>query len=424
LITPLFFTNVHAQVELSTNVFKTQSQIVKDNNPDSVFYYTWNKNNGLWNEKERYVYDYSGDLLIHEIYSAWEEGAWQIKNKTSNSYNSSAITRTTTYWWDWYFTEWLNLTRLQYDYNEDQTLSSRTYNKWSFSNSQWLNDSLFTYDYSNGLLTELIDNVWYDSLNEWGKLNRKTYFYDSLSLNTLQIHYTWDFDLNNWSSNNRYQIKYDTKKNIDEIILTTKLGTNNNWENYRKTRYSYNSNGTISKMVLYQWVYVDGDYKWLEDYKYNWIYDDWNNLYQIIEERFDWESLLWNNYALMENVFNSENYLMQKYFYKWTYGAWENTEKYSYNYPGYISSVNNFMELAFKIYPNPVQNKITIDFDDYIKGTTYIQLIDSRGSSCFQNIYNAQKKITVQLPILPNGYYLLKIVNNKNVFTKKLLIQH
>jgi hypothetical protein len=126
----------------------------------------------------------------------------------------------------------------------------------------------------------------------------------------------------------------------------------------------------------------------------------------------------------MKNIFNSENFLMQKYFYKWSLGAWENTEKYSYNYPGFISSVDNFRELALKIYPNPVHNKITIEFDDYLEGTTYIQLFDSRGSCCFQHIYNVEKEITVQLPMLSNGFYLLKIVNNKNIITKKLLIQH
>ncbi|WP_051312994.1 M4 family metallopeptidase [Sporocytophaga myxococcoides] len=75
----------------------------------------------------------------------------------------------------------------------------------------------------------------------------------------------------------------------------------------------------------------------------------------------------------------------------------------------------------FRIYPNPFDNIITIDFN--IIGSTEIILINSLGQNVYQETLNlngfTQHQLT--MPELKAGTYIIKIISKDGIFTSKLL---
>lgn len=89
--------------------------------------------------------------------------------------------------------------------------------------------------------------------------------------------------------------------------------------------------------------------------------------------------------------------------------------------PSIVTSLEGIIE-GLKIYPNPVKNFLTIEFESAQVPNTHFQLIDAQGIQhsipSTQSIFD-QKGIDVQH--LPKGIYLLTISNNNRSATLKIL---
>jgi hypothetical protein len=75
------------------------------------------------------------------------------------------------------------------------------------------------------------------------------------------------------------------------------------------------------------------------------------------------------------------------------------------------------------IYPNPANDYIFISAADNGNGKTQIYLYDAIGKQLTSSTMNGATH-EISTAALPNGTYLLKIVNNGNVTTQKVLIMH
>jgi hypothetical protein len=89
-----------------------------------------------------------------------------------------------------------------------------------------------------------------------------------------------------------------------------------------------------------------------------------------------------------------------------------------------VNIVENSPEsIIVKIYPNPANSLLNIDFpNDYNIQNTIIEIMDINGRTMLKS---EPVSISTQLDIkkLNNGLYLVKIQNDKTLITKKIIIQ-
>ena len=95
----------------------------------------------------------------------------------------------------------------------------------------------------------------------------------------------------------------------------------------------------------------------------------------------------------------------------------------------YALQTSGFGEYKFikelSIFPNPVNDKLTIDMLVAENGEMEINLINMMGQKVNEHqvsIVNGQTKLITDVSHLPNGVYTIEIVINKSKLHKKVII--
>ena len=75
----------------------------------------------------------------------------------------------------------------------------------------------------------------------------------------------------------------------------------------------------------------------------------------------------------------------------------------------------------FNLFPNPNSGRFIIDFE-YINTNTQIEIYNLIGEKVLaKNII--QDKLSIDISDKPKGIYLIKIINEQNIQTQKVLIK-
>ncbi len=80
-------------------------------------------------------------------------------------------------------------------------------------------------------------------------------------------------------------------------------------------------------------------------------------------------------------------------------------------------STSEIEDLGIKIYPNPVINKLTVELSEHIQLVGNMKLINMQGQTILS--LNATSSM---LPILPKGFYFLRINTNQGLIVKKIIV--
>jgi hypothetical protein len=79
----------------------------------------------------------------------------------------------------------------------------------------------------------------------------------------------------------------------------------------------------------------------------------------------------------------------------------------------------------FSIYPNPVDNYVTLNLFSDKPGMGVLRVIDNSGRQILTksiSVYNGNNSIAVdQLGYLPKGVYMVQVLLNNNLYNQKLL---
>ena len=78
----------------------------------------------------------------------------------------------------------------------------------------------------------------------------------------------------------------------------------------------------------------------------------------------------------------------------------------------------------FLIYPNPSNTVISIESVKSNAAKIIIKLCDITGKCVYEKITSAEKRFQIPVKNLASGIYLISVANEKNVFRKKVIIQH
>ena len=85
------------------------------------------------------------------------------------------------------------------------------------------------------------------------------------------------------------------------------------------------------------------------------------------------------------------------------------------------------LNLGFDVYPNPLTNSSTVNFNIVNNSFVNIEIVDIKGKlvSTLVNKYLQPSSYSVDLSSdLPNGIYLLKASVNESVITKKFVVNN
>ena len=87
------------------------------------------------------------------------------------------------------------------------------------------------------------------------------------------------------------------------------------------------------------------------------------------------------------------------------------------------SSIENPSILYTKIFPNPTDGKITIEFEGKIERNIKIELISSAGQIVFSKDNIIEKTLNIDISQLPKGIYILKGVFGNNTISDKIILK-
>jgi hypothetical protein len=77
---------------------------------------------------------------------------------------------------------------------------------------------------------------------------------------------------------------------------------------------------------------------------------------------------------------------------------------------------------SFKLYPNPAEDKINIEFSEKLSKPALIEVYNAVGS-LVRSEYRTGKRVQVQLSSLNSGYYLIRVKTESKVESKPLIVR-
>lgn len=84
----------------------------------------------------------------------------------------------------------------------------------------------------------------------------------------------------------------------------------------------------------------------------------------------------------------------------------------------------NELDASIKVYPNPVKDKLMIQFNEFVNGNVNLDLMDANGRVVYSNFVPNVKNLTHTLDVnkVAKGIYQLRITNQTNTVQKKIII--
>jgi hypothetical protein len=360
--------------------------------------------------KTEFVYDSNGNLESEE-YSSFDGNSWELEEgyRSVHTYTNSNKIETITY--SEYSGTYEPVSKETYTYDTDDYLIEIVTEEHDGSN--WENISKIEFvNNASGISTTQISYEWDDVNTAWlgtekylsiqwkapAEGKRITALFDVVfSQNefigtTYQI---WDETLNSgsggWKDSLQMSFTYNSanKPLINLIKFPVSFGGLVTWLDVLRVKNTYDSKGNLSEFLVEQSA---GGFSWtvLFGFKSNYVYDTKDNLETI-------------NYETYQN------------------GTWSSSgiDRYIYSYT-FLSTPKRSMNNAFKMYPNPSKDFVTIEFD--ADKQTVITVFDITGQKVMSKSasLNATQEV-INVSELNNGVYFLQINNGKGTNTRKFI---
>ncbi|MCD4697381.1 MAG: T9SS type A sorting domain-containing protein [Bacteroidales bacterium] len=373
-------TNGFSTEELATdaiigdNISKTTWTWDSHDNLTEFTDYFWNGSDWeiIWGIKSTYTYDVNGNIT-EEINQSWDAGNWVYISKTNNEYNEDGYL-IEEIGQDWENNAWV------YDWKDEYIVGSQgeyielIYYYWE--NNDWASDERY------------FDIVWHN----WDKFQVQSY--------TSQI---WEGE---WVNDERFNATY-TGDNYIGIYEEY----DNTWVYYERETYTQSPT---------EQVYLWEDYEnkgWVNSSRDSQFYDDHGNYtgyrYEVWENE-EWV-ISWEMSYLY--TYNENNDILEMVMMNWNWETQtlENSMRYVYsNFQYFQSDVETINSLSeIKIYPNPVEEMLNIDIRNENLTESVVQILNITGQKVYEGSLSGQHT-TININILTNGIYILRIQTNDN----------
>lgn len=342
----------------------------------------------------RWTYTYQGPdgsgQLTEMLGESNETGSWENSMKYSISYDSHGnISEVAAYMWTgdswWIVFGYQSI----YGYTPQDYVSSITSKTYDFmSGWVWDTKDIYTLDgngYPTQVLSQVYNGAWADS-SRYIDIDWYEYF-PQVGYGSFEYYVEELWDGGAWITNLRELTDYD---GTGGWVMTNQVYTGGWVNSFRETMTVQNNRPTLYKYE--DWV----DGAWFqsggEKYFYTFTGD---NLTEEIIQTYD---------SGLPGYVNYSKYVYSDFFY--TTGLTETISASS-----------------FRIYPNPVQNDMTILVNSEVSAEYYFEVLNLTGQVVASATLDLSTSHMITIPVgnLPNGVYIVRASAGDQLITSKFL---
>ena len=375
--------------------------------------------------KQIFAYNNQGYNTMSTFYS-WSSGKWIEESKNEYDYDSHGNPSMYAHCY-WY---WDNGNREgnKYEYVYDVNGKVTLMYSYEWNSGSWILDWKIEYEY-DGNGNPILRLRYFLLDGKWILYGRYEFEYDANGNETLYILYYF-FDEKMYGQINNEK-KYDINGNLTQLVYYS--WNDENWKLLGKYEYEYNENGNTTLFAKYDW----NDEKWIKNYKKEYIYDVDENLIQFFRYFGDGGSWKEDEKIIYEYDLSSSNLLLPRILYVFnqaelfsipsmnhkllkfsTYSVWESVATCYWS----SKDVNDISETPEKFgtvvaYPNPANDKFTIDLD----GIATIKLYDMLGREAFTQ--NISGRTEINISHLPKGIYCIYVISEGKVIRNNKIVK-
>ena len=366
-----------------------------------------NKNNWIGYRKDTSAYDANRNQILSATYF-WDDSKndWYLFYMYKIEYvfdtNGRPIMGSEYRWID---NDWETDSSAKREYAYDTNGNQTMYVRYIWANNAWFGTTKYekTYD-SNGNQLFVITYDWRN--NNWRNSQKGEYAYDSNSNLTLEIGYGWDTVKNDWLGYSKREFAYDNNSKMTLEIYYDWDAVKNDWLGYHKGVAAYDNYGNRTLMMSYDWENND----WQEGYKAEYMF---NLSYSMDETFYPWE--LYSSYRWL---FFNTNIITERKLYEWKANNWEQYFNEIFYYSTHNVSVTEPQAVERKIFPNPAQTHFTVTNTE----NANLYLYNVMGQEILRT-YSTDKNTVINVNILPQGVYVLKVTKDGVLSTHKVLVR-
>jgi len=347
-------------------------------------------------------------LLDNRVYESWDEdlGEWVNSSKLTYLYNEDYLESEVVYYlWD--DIDWIPNSYKLYDYDANSNLIAESTFDWDEDAQDWIPDLIYDFNYNPDGRIENWESVKYNAnIDTFIQYTKKEYSYDGYG--KLDETIQWFQDYGVWELTRKETWTY----NVDDQLSKYK---GFRWDDYYKywiptweNKYSYDSSGLLIEDEHQQYDYQL--YLWTYEYKWEFLYDDEQNLAELIyyDGDVDYDNYgypieewaLYSKYTFDYDLSISPSELVlpttQNYFFslpgqsgikisqfnRYRYDndsmQWSQSNQAFFNYIIEMPvGSTEYVSDDLHVYPNPVQDKLIVDIP--VQKDAWFELFDLQG---------------------------------------------
>jgi hypothetical protein len=351
---------------------------------DLYTFLRWNENLDRWDSiyKENSDFDENRNLLQYVEWQGNDLNEWEYYYKEVNTYNDdNSLNDSYIAFWNTDIEEWENYHREEFYYHESGLTNYRLYYLWM--NGEWTLSLKTDYYYGE---TELLDSLttFQREMEEWILFSQRNFSYDENENPVLVKDVRW----------------------IDEM-----------WENYQQYESEYDQSNYRTSYISSIWDGISST--WIYQYKLEDLYDESGN--RLMASSYNWSlnEMQWIGIDMSENYFDEDNNLLMAAFFDWddNLSDWVIKEKAFY-YRSIISQIPEHASDSIHIYPNPVENVLTIETNnEYHFNCTILSLTGQK----LAQMKVSHSKNQINMAKYPAGIYFLQLKDGNKIISKKII---
>ena len=358
-----------------------------ENGYDDLYtYLRWNIEYERWDNtyKDDSDYDGDGNLVNYLEWQGNEMNEWEYYYKEVNTYNDdNSLNDSYIAFWNTDIEDWENYHKEEFYYHESGLTNYRLYYLWM--TGDWTLSSKTDYYYGETALLDSVTN-FHREMDEWILFGQRNFSYDENENTILVKDVRWVDEM--WENNQQYESEYDQN-------------------NYRTSYISSIWDGTSST--------------WIYQFKFEDLYDEFGN--RLMASSYNWslDEMHWIGIDMSENYFDEDNNSLMAVFYDWddNLSDWVIKEKAFY-YRSIISQISEHASDSIRIYPNPVENVLTIETNnEYHFNCTILSLTGQKLAQI--KINHSENRIN--MANYPAGIYFLQLKDGNRIISKKIIKQ-
>ena len=385
---------------------------------------TWSN---LRRESSTYDANWNETITLTED---WVSGGWQGLTRTTRTFDVNH-NELTTLGEDYSMGAWLRSQRVTrtFDVDNNELTEFSEY----MNGGVWTNSSLTTYSYSQGKMTMIWSQIWNTMANAWANNNRMSFSYNGAGLRSEM----WvQYDSSGvWLDDSRTTYQYSASNKLVSQLSETRSHVDGSYTNNSRSLISYDAYDDSIEYKRQSWFHGG----WVDAHRDTMIYNNhlvindvsqhWDTSHHIwinelrdlytytvsgqtityINEYYSGSNWVGSSKSVSTYDANGNNDHVTSYYY--VAGAYKETGYITYYYESYLSTVGISEFAAVKearVFPNPFDGCIKIDFTAASDGKYVLNIFDLTGKQIFSNeaiATTGDNTITLNTSNLDKGMY-------------------